>query len=111
MNSILEWASAFTIICVALSWLFKGVSVIKAPNNEQNKRLDEQEKEIVEIKKTLTEHEKLFAKDLHKFEAIENENHIELQALLALLEHGIDGNNVEQMKEVKQLLQNYLIQK
>ena len=30
-------------------------------------------------------------------------------ALLALLDHGIDGNNISQMQEAKTALQNHLI--
>jgi hypothetical protein len=77
---------------------------IKQPNAEQNKRLDRCEKR-------LDEHDALFEKDLKRIGSIEIENHIELQALLALLEHGIDGNNIEQMKQVKNKLQDYLITK
>ena len=32
-----------------------------------------------------------------------------MQALLALLSHGIDGNSVEPMKEAKAILKKYLI--
>ena len=34
-----------------------------------------------------------------------------MQALFALLSHGIDGNDVEAMKKVKEQIQDYLILK
>lgn len=33
------------------------------------------------------------------------------EAQLALLDHGIDGNNVKQMQEAKEVLQKYLIER
>ena len=36
-------------------------------------------------------------------------NRVTQQALLALLDHGIDGNNTEQMQHAKEALQQYLI--
>lgn len=37
--------------------------------------------------------------------------HVLFQSLLALLDHGIDGNNIEQMENAKKAVQNYLIDK
>lgn len=37
--------------------------------------------------------------------------HVLFQSLLALLDHGIDGNNIEQMESAKKAVQNYLIDK
>ena len=88
----------------AFTYFAKVWAKIKQPNAEQNKRLDNCEKR-------LDEHDALLAKDLKRIGSIEEENHIELQALLALLEHGIDGNNIVQMQRAKETLQNYLIQK
>lgn len=104
LNDALTIASAFTVLCVAFSWACKGVSAVKKPNTDQNKRLDD-------IERRLNDHDACLQKDLKRFDVIEAENHIELQALLALLEHGIDGNNVAQMQKAKETLQNYLIRK
>lgn len=37
--------------------------------------------------------------------------HVLFQSLLALLDHGIDGNNIKQMEDAKDALQSYLINK
>lgn len=37
--------------------------------------------------------------------------HVLFQSLLALLDHGIDGNNIEQMESAKKAVQSYLIDK
>ena len=111
LNDVMAGFGLITAAAAVWAICIKFYTWAKKPNTEQNKRLDAHEQEIADIKKTLSDHEKWFEKDLKKFEAIENENHIELQALLALLEHGIDGNNVDQMQRAKETLQNYLILK
>lgn len=40
---------------------------------------------------------------------MEDANSATIRALLALLNHGIDGNNIKQMQDAKELLQDYLI--
>lgn len=38
-------------------------------------------------------------------------NRVMLEALLALLSHAIDGNDVEELKKAKKTLNNYLLEK
>ena len=104
MDNILEWASAFTIICVALSWLFKGVSAIKATNNEQNKRIEALEQWKAEVTATLD-------KDKKSIDRLSEEIHLLLKADRALLEHGINGNNIEPMIQSQAEIDDYLIHK
>ena len=47
--------------------------------------------------------------DLQHLTKIDNGNRATQQAILALLDHGIDGNNVKQMQDAKEELQRYLI--
>jgi hypothetical protein len=44
-----------------------------------------------------------------RLEAIEEGDRVSQVALLALLDHGLDGNNKEQMQAAKQKLQAHLI--
>ena len=44
-----------------------------------------------------------------RFEAMDTGNRITQRAILALLDHGIDGNNIRQMQDAKEELQNHLI--
>ena len=43
--------------------------------------------------------------------SVDGAYHVLFQSLLALLDHGIDGNNIEQMENAKKAVQNYLIDK
>jgi hypothetical protein len=76
----------------------------KAPNVAQDTRLDELEK----WRKTV---DQALARDLERFRAQDESERVTQRALLALLDHGIDGNNIEQMKRAKEVLQNHLIER
>ena len=43
--------------------------------------------------------------------SVDGAYHVLFQTLLALLDHGIDGNNIKQMEEAKKAVQLYLIEK
>lgn len=104
MTNILDYASAFTIICVAISWLVKGISAFKAPNNEQNDRIDA-------LEKRCDRYDTILEKDKNDIEEIKRVEHLILKTEFALLQHGIDGNNIEPMKKAQEDIQNYLIDK
>lgn len=104
MSNILEYASAFTIICVALSWLVKGISAIKAPNNKQDER-------ISALEKRCDKYDAILDQDKRDIEEIKKVEHLILKTEFALLQHGIDGNNIEPMKKAQEDIQNYLIDK
>ncbi len=85
-----------------IALIAKAIYNIKKPNRVQNERLDA-------IEKTLKEHETYLSRDAKKFDKLEDGNRITQKAILALLSHGIDGNEIEGMKKAKEDLQNYLI--
>ncbi len=66
----------------------------------------------------LEEHDTWFAADKRRIEALEKRqdeademNRLQLQALVTLLGHEIDGNHTSQLKEVRDEIQMYLINK
>lgn len=63
----------------------------------------------VELKQRFVEYENHFSKDLRRIETLEEGNKVTQKALLALLAHAIDGNNVEQLRKAEDDLKNYLI--
>lgn len=99
---LLGAAAAINQLGSAVEKIAKAVKTAKAPNEEQDKRLDELEKWRKHIDAALI-------RDLKRFESLDNGERVTQRALLALLDHGIDGNNVEQMQRAKEDLQNHLI--
>ena len=57
------------------------------------------------------EYDEFFRNDKARLDAIEEGNRVTQKALLALLSHGIDGNDVDSMRQAKGELEEYLIKK
>jgi hypothetical protein len=88
------------------------VKSTKQPTNNLEERVSLIEKKLeFEIKATFTEYDARFGRDKQKIEAIEEGNRVTQQALLALLEHSIDGNNISALEKAKNNLNDYLIHK
>lgn len=74
----------------------------KSPSEIQNHR-------IAELEHRVDLHDEYFAKDLKRFESLESGMRVLQHAILALLAHGIDDNNIESLKSAKKDLEEYLI--
>ena len=101
-TAVLAVASAIVLLSNAAEKIAKAVQAAKAPNARQDERLNELE----EWKKKV---DLALAKDMARFDSLDNGERVTQRALLALLDHGIDGNNIEQMRHAKEELQNHLI--
>lgn len=86
----------------AVEKVAKAVKAAKAPEESQNERLKKVEADIKEIKGKLD-------KDKERLDDSAKANHVTQEAILALLEHGLHGNNVQQMTTAKNNLEKYLI--
>ena len=99
----------FLGLCAAVTATAGAVGVIvtlinkaKTPNRMQNERLDKHEE-------WLKKHDAMLDNDNKRLNNLEKSGTITMKALLALLRHGIDGNDIESMKKVKSELEQYLI--
>ena len=101
---VLATASAVVLLSNALEKIIKAVKVAKAPGDKQNERLDALEKWQKGTDERLD-------KDDKRLDDIEEGNRVMQHALLALVDHGLDGNNVQQMQDAKTALRNHLINK
>ena len=103
-QSVLAICGAITAVAAAAAVIISLVKKAKVPNEVQNSRLDALESKM----KT---HDSWFSNDDKRLVNMETGNRITQKALLALLSHGIDGNDIEGMKSAKEELQHYLIEK
>jgi vacuolar-type H+-ATPase subunit E/Vma4 len=101
-TTVLAVASAVVLLSNAAEKIVKAIKSAKAPNVKQDERLTALEnwKKVVDGK---------LDKDNDRLSSIEEGNRASQRALLALLDHGIDGNNIKQMQDAKETLQNHLI--
>ena len=99
--------SDFTITSDQLMWfctfvaglwgLWKIVKEVRKPNDD--------------LKKTVAKHSELLDNDNKRLKEYEESNGMVLQCLLVIINHEITGNGIETMKEARDKLQNYLVNK
>ena len=100
-GGMLALCGAINTIGAAIERLAKARALLKAPNVEQNQRLDNIEERLVVI-------ERKQGNDFRTFKDLQESAAVTQRALLALLGHGLHGNNVAAMSESEKELREYL---
>ncbi len=108
---VLAICGAIVTISAAIGVIAKALERAKAPELEQNKRLDDCEKRLNAHDEIIERFKEYFDNDDKRFKAIEKSNKITQSALLALLKHSLNGNDTESLKEAEKSLEEYLIEK
>ena len=73
----------------------KVITAVKKPKTDQDKRITQLETRVNAMEGFLRNDKQ--------------GQHLTMQALLALLDHNLDGNNIDQMQKAKEALQKHLI--
>ena len=102
IGGILALAGAVSTIGGAAEKIVKGIRAIRAPEKQQNAEIDE-------IKTRLDKIETQLGSDKKQIADAKECNHVLTKGMLALLEHGINGNNIDQMRDAKNGVEAYLI--
>ena len=111
VSIILGICAAIVTISAAIGVIAKLVIKARAPEAEQNIRLDTIDKRLDDIDKTIATFREYFTNDDNRFKAIERSNKVTQTALLALLKHSLNGNDIDSLKEAEKSLEEYLIDK
>ena len=100
--TMLAVASAVVLLSNAAEKIIKAVKAAKAPEQRQDD-------EISKIKARLSKIEGKLEADNNRINDARDCNHVLTKGMLALLDHGINGNNIGQMKEARHDVETYLI--
>ena len=111
ISIILGICAAIVTISAAIGVIAKALDKAKAPETVQNNRLDKIDKRLDDIDTTIAKFKEYFTNDDNRFKAIEKSNKITQTALLALLKHSLNGNDVDALKTAEKSLEEYLIDK
>lgn len=101
-------AAAITIDKV-LEIIHKYIKKAQAPDNVQNKRLDELDKRVGILEQGQLQHTQALARDLRRFDGIDEEMRLVLVGVQNLLDAQLSGNNREGMQKSKSDINNYLL--
>ena len=99
---ILAAASAIVLLSNAAEKIVRAFKSAKAPEERQNE-------EISDLKRRLKKLEDWVETEKQQVKDIREGNRVITRGMLALLEHGINGNNIEQMQEARNGVEEYLI--
>ena len=112
------WQTTVVIVAGVLTFfnladkLVAYIRELKKPTTDLEERIEKLEKEMeFGIKVTFEKYEERFSRDLARINGIEDSNKIMLKSLLAIMDHEIDGDHVDQLKEARDELKNYMLNK
>lgn len=103
--------SALITISAAATIVINAIKKLKEPENVQNQKLEDISKKIDAIEARLKIHEEYFNNDNRRISAIEEGNRVTQKAILAIMSHAINGNNIDELKKAESALREYLINK
>lgn len=95
---------AINTIGNAVEKIAKAKKAVEAPNVAQNA-------EIADLKRRMDRVEIRLENDKNELNAIREYNRISALAQIALLDHGLDGNNIKPMQDAKDELNHWLARK
>ena len=101
-------AAAITIDKV-LDIIHKYIKKAQAPNDAQNKRMDTLEKRLGVLEQGQLQHAQALARDLRRFDGLDEEMRLVLVGVQNLLDSQLSGNNREGMQKSKSDINNYLL--
>lgn len=101
-------AAAITIDKV-LDIIHKYIKKAQAPDNAQNKRMDTLEKRLGVLEQGQLQHAQALARDLRRFDGLDEEMRLVLVGVQNLLDSQLSGNNREGMQKSKSDINNYLL--
>lgn len=64
-----------------------------------------------ELKKRVDKHDTILDKDNNRLKSIEDGQKVQCQALMCIMQHMIDGNDINNLKKVRNEINTYLINK
>ena len=101
-------AAAITIDKV-LEIIHKYIKKAQAPDDAQNKRMDTLEKRLGVLEQGQLQHAQALARDLRRFDGLDEEMRLVLVGVQNLLDSQLSGNNREGMQKSRTDIDNYLL--
>ncbi|MBQ9567646.1 MAG: hypothetical protein IJR31_06180 [Lachnospiraceae bacterium] len=113
-NIVMAVCGGIVAISAAVVVILKVIDHFKAPDKKQDERIKTLEKEVEEINIRLRAGDSRFESDTQRVGKLESKmnktNKIIIESLQVLIEHDIDGNNNDGLKQMKHKLDAYLLE-
>ena len=99
--------AVFTVIAIiggGITWIYRGVKTLLKP-------LETLQTTINSLEKKNLHYDQCLGKDQNKINQLESDCNILFRHVLLCIEHGIDGNHIEQLKSAKDEMHDYIIKR
>ena len=103
-NTYITICTIITCTAAVVTIITSVIKAVKSPNVRQDERITALETNVKQLKDYLDN-------DNRRIKTIEAGNRITQQALLALMSHALNGNDVDKLEKARDDLQEYLIAK
>lgn len=110
-SQILVIAGAIITLSTACGVIVNLLSKLREPEKKQDDRIKACEERLNKHDALMEKFQGYFSNDDRRFKEIEEGNKITQEALLALLKHSINGDEVKALKDAEKNLEKYLINK
>ena len=114
-NIVIAVCGGIVAISAAFAVVIKIIDHFKAPDKMQDARIENLERDVKEIKGRLKDGNRHFDSHDNQMKVLEStmkkNNVLIIESLQILIEHGIDGNNIEGMKAQKHKIDKYLLER
>ena len=114
-NAVIVFCGGIVTFASALTIVLKAVGKAREPGKQQDARIAALEEQVTAIESRLQLGNRRFETDTNRVDRLEQTmretDKIIVEGLQALTSHAIDGNNIQELKEAKRSLDEYLINK
>lgn len=104
LSDVLWLCGAVCTMAAAIAVFYRAAMKAQEPEHIQNQRLDVLEKKVDKFSEYLD-------RDNRRLNSLDEGNRVTQQALLALMSHAINGNDIDKLSKAKDDLESYLINK
>ncbi len=115
ISMILGTCGAIVTISAAIAVIARAITKAREPNRVQDERIETLEDKVGRIEDRLQLGNRRFEADADRVDTLEKSmkatNKVIIESLQALTSHAIDGNNIQELKDAKKSLDEYLINK
>lgn len=114
-NIFLAICGAITATAAAFVVILKVIDFFRKPNREQDRRISSLEERVNAIDERLEDGNKHFEahdKQMIEIEAsMKKNNRLVIESLKVLIEHDVDGNNIDSLRQMNHKIDKYLLEK
>lgn len=104
ISDVLWLCGAICTVAAAIAVFYRAALKAAEPERVQDQRLDALEKKVDKLSEYLD-------RDNRRLNSLDEGNRVTQQALLALMSHAINGNDIDKLSKAKDDLESYLINK